>query len=106
MCLQWRELLGLPVLDGAVYAFDALVEAGALKLAGPFKCRGMTADVVFLIALQRRARDTRGHQGATKGLRGLQGATFGDLVFMILGGENGHGIMNYSLLAQGSGQLW
>ena len=59
MCLQWRELLGLPeVVDGAVYDFDALVEAGVLKLAGPFKCRGMTTHVVFLIALQRRARDT------------------------------------------------
>jgi len=58
MCLQWRELLGLPVVDGAVYGFDALVDAGALKLAGPFKCRGMTTHVVFLIALQRRARDT------------------------------------------------
>ena len=63
MCQQWRELLRLCQTDGATYTYyDELVQAGLLRLVGPFKCRGMTADVVFLLALKRRVGDEQ-YQG-------------------------------------------
>jgi len=47
MCWRWHEALGLGHGIDTKYSFDQLVSDEVLTLAGPLRCRGMTAYVFF-----------------------------------------------------------
>ena len=47
MCWRWHHAFQLGYALATKYSFDHLVRDEVLTLAGPVRCRGMTADVVF-----------------------------------------------------------
>ena len=62
LCRRWHYALGLGRVAHGEYKFDRRVAAGTVTLAGPLRCRGMTADVVALLGMKRRWIDTK-YQG-------------------------------------------
>ena len=66
MCWKWHQAFGLGhSFDTTTYTFDQLVADNVLTLAGPLRCRGMTADVVLLLGMKRQMRYTK-YQGMMK----------------------------------------
>ena len=65
ICQHWHEAFGLVDEKDNKYDFDQLIADKVLLLVGPFRCRGRTADVVFLKGMKRQCADTK-YQGLMK----------------------------------------
>ena len=58
LCLQWHHALKLDEVDTwDKYSFKRLMENETLAVVGPLRCKGLTADVVFLLGMKRQHKD-------------------------------------------------
>jgi hypothetical protein len=59
ICEKWHDALNLNAATRSRYSFDQLRKRRILAVVGPLKCKGMTADVVFLQCMKRQRKDTK-----------------------------------------------
>ena len=51
--------LNLPGKNTISYLFDKLLAAKRLMISPPIRCRGLTADILFLVGQKRQWKDTK-----------------------------------------------
>ena len=61
-CWHWHRALKLGAAASDRYDFETLTTDKRFGIVGPLRCKGMTADVVFVLTMKRRWADTK-YQG-------------------------------------------
>jgi hypothetical protein len=61
-CARWHAALQLSDVATDRYSFDELTKDKILAVVGPFRCKGMTADVGILVCMKRQWKDAK-YQG-------------------------------------------